>query len=103
LHVKLQVPDPQVEALALVLLQATLLPHVVPQLAVEFRFVSQPSLVPPQSAKPDAQLVVPHTPFVHEAVPFAVEHALTFAQAVPHVEVEFRLVSQPSFVPPQSA
>jgi hypothetical protein len=73
--------------------QATRFPHVVPHVAVEFRFVSQPSLMPPQSPHPLLQLI-PHTPFVHDAVPFAVEHATLFAHVAPQVTVELRFVSQ---------
>jgi hypothetical protein len=45
---------------------------------------------------------MPQTPFVHDAVPFAFEHAARLPQVVPHADVRFKLVSQPSFAPPQS-
>jgi hypothetical protein len=68
--------------------------HVVPHVAVEFKFVSQPSFPLVQSAYPVAQLLMPQAAAVHDAVPFAFEQATRSAHVVPHVAVEVRSVSQ---------
>jgi hypothetical protein len=83
--------------------QAMRLVHVVPQAPGSFRFVSHPSFVPPQSPHPELQLVVPHSPFAQDAVPFAVEQATAVEQVAPHVATAFRSVSQSVPFPSQLA
>jgi hypothetical protein len=104
---ELQLAMPQVpvehEGVPFAAVQVCVLPQFVPQVDVEFRFVSQPSFaVVLQFAKPEVQALMPHTPLVHDRVPFADEHTVLLLQLEPQVSTEFRLVSQPSFVPPQS-
>jgi hypothetical protein len=66
-----------------------------PHVSTEFRFVSQPSFVPPQSPKPEVQLLMPHAPLVHEAAPLAPEHAIRFPQVVPQAVVKLKSASHP--------
>src|SRR5882672_3628134 len=73
---------------------AFLFPQAVPHAAGRLRLVSHPLFPPVQSPNPALQLLIPQTPAVHDAVPFAVEHVNLFAQVVPHVAVELRFVSQ---------
>jgi hypothetical protein len=68
-------------------------PHA-PQLARLESDASQPfAATPSQSPNPALQLPIPHTPFWHAAVPFAVEQASPHAPQL--VTLEARLVSQP--------
>jgi hypothetical protein len=80
---------------------ATLFAQVVPHVAGLFRFVSHPSFPLAQFPNPGAQLLMPQTPAVHTAVPFAVEHATLFAHDTPQVAVAFRFVSQSVALPSQ--
>jgi hypothetical protein len=81
--------------------QATRFAQVVPQLVSLNRFVSQPSLIPLQSAKPALHLML-HAPAVHAAVPFTAEQALV-AQLVPQLATVLIVVSQAvSALPSQS-
>jgi hypothetical protein len=66
----------------------------VPQFETVFRFVSQPSLLPPQSPKPAAQAST-HVPLGQDGVPWTVEHTTRLAHVVPHAEATSRFVSQP--------
>jgi hypothetical protein len=67
--------------------QRSLLPHVVPHVAVAFRFVSQSVVMPSQSPNPGSQPAIPHVPPLQEGVPFATRHATGVPQSPAAVQV----------------
>jgi hypothetical protein len=87
-----QAPPPQV---GVGWAQATLLPQLIPHVALAFRFVSQPSFDPPQSPQPGVHALVPQTPAEQVGAAFA-EEQTTVAQVVPQLPGVLMVSSHPS-------